>query len=181
MSRGGRGVLFRKRRVENTRKIDILGLKRAGLFTTEPGTLWRTTWTAWGAGCINYQLEEQKGKPSALRLLYSITNHETRESRDVDYCVRLDSTPCYFGGARLWFICPLVVNGVKCQRRARMLYLPPHAQYFGCRECYGLTYESRQISGSRNYALIQELNRLLKAENREEEKYLERAKKRAER
>jgi hypothetical protein len=38
------------------------------------------------------------------------------------------------------FRCPL--NG--CARRTVKLYLPPGGRYFGCRECYGLTYRARQ-------------------------------------
>jgi hypothetical protein len=42
-----------------------------------------------------------------------------------------------------WFICPLLKpNGTPCNRRCRILYLPPGAKYFGCRECYNLTYDS---------------------------------------
>lgn len=37
----------------------------------------------------------------------------------------------------------------------RKLYLPPGAQYFGCRSCYDLTYESAQTHDSR-------VNRLMK-------------------
>lgn len=38
------------------------------------------------------------------------------------------------------FRCPL--NG--CDHRATKLYLSPGGRYFGCRECYGLTYRKRQ-------------------------------------
>jgi hypothetical protein len=41
-----------------------------------------------------------------------------------------------------YFICPLVVNGRACRRRVAKLYLPPGGEYFGCRHCYNLTYES---------------------------------------
>jgi hypothetical protein len=44
------------------------------------------------------------------------------------------------GGTRWWFRCPL------CNRRTAFLYLPPEATGFGCRLCYGLTYESCQRS-----------------------------------
>jgi hypothetical protein len=52
--------------------------------------------------------------------------------------------PTQFGGKRWWFICPLIVHGIACNRRAGKLYLPPGARYFGCRKCHDLTYRSRQ-------------------------------------
>jgi hypothetical protein len=39
-----------------------------------------------------------------------------------------------------------VVDGVLCENRVGMLYLPPAAKVFACRHCYGLTYESCQQS-----------------------------------
>jgi hypothetical protein len=58
--------------------------------------------------------------------------------------VRLEMTPTQFGGRRWWFICPLIRNGVACNRRAGKLYSPPGAKYFGCRQCFDLTYRSSQ-------------------------------------
>ena len=44
------------------------------------------------------------------------------------------STPCHFGGERLWFQCPTP----GCHRRAAKLYLG--ARVFACRRCYNLAY-----------------------------------------
>ena len=60
--------------------------------------------------------------------------------------ISLTTTPCHYGGVRYWFLCPAVVDGVLCENRVGMLYLPPAGQVFGCRHCYGLTYESCQQS-----------------------------------
>ena len=60
--------------------------------------------------------------------------------------ISLTTTPCHYGGVRHWFLCPAVVDGVLCENRVGKLYLPPAAQVFGCRHCYGLTYESCQQS-----------------------------------
>jgi hypothetical protein len=67
----------------------------------------------------------------------------------------LTSTATNFGGQRWWFVCPLRRDGVACKRRVRKLYLPPGAEYFGCRTCYDLTYESAQSNDDR-------INRLMK-------------------
>lgn len=56
------------------------------------------------------------------------------------------STPCFYGGLRYWFLCPAVTDGVLCENRVGVLYLPPGGTVFGCRHCYGLTYESCQKS-----------------------------------
>ena len=60
--------------------------------------------------------------------------------------ISLTTTPCHYGGVRHWFLCPAVVDGVLCENRVGMLYLPPGGELFGCRHCYGLTYESCQQS-----------------------------------
>ena len=63
-----------------------------------------------------------------------------------EYFIKFTRTSCHFGGYRYWFVCPVVKDGVYCGNRAAKLYLPPGGQYFGCRECYDLTYESCQKS-----------------------------------
>ena len=60
--------------------------------------------------------------------------------------ISITTTPCYYGGVRYWFLCPAVVDGVLCEDRVGRLYLPPGGELFGCRQCYGLTYESCQQS-----------------------------------
>ena len=60
--------------------------------------------------------------------------------------IELTTTPCYYGGVRWWFVCPVVKDGVYCGNRMAKLYCPPAGEYFGCRECYDLTYESCQKS-----------------------------------
>ena len=60
--------------------------------------------------------------------------------------ISITTTPCYYGGVRYWFLCPAVVDGVLCENRVGKLYLPPGGELFGCRQCYGLTYESCQQS-----------------------------------
>ena len=58
--------------------------------------------------------------------------------------VELQSTKVRNGGKRWWFTCPLIRDGVPCGRRCGCLHLPPGQNYFGCRQCHGLTYESSQ-------------------------------------
>ncbi|MEF8826193.1 MAG: hypothetical protein V5A27_07630 [Halapricum sp.] len=65
------------------------------------------------------------------------------ESKDVEYRVELEYTPCHFGGVRPWFRCP----ATGCGDRIGKLYRPPRAEVFACRECYDLGYRSSRTSG----------------------------------
>ena len=78
-----------------------------------------------------------------VRFQYTTTDRNTGEKTEYDYKVRLTTSPCNFGGVRYWFICSLSKNGVYCGRRVGKLYKAPGANYFGCRHCYNLSYESR--------------------------------------
>lgn len=166
MGRGWRAI-DKKDTVEDTLSIDLMELQKKGLFE-KPG-LWTTTWSWCGEvrAKVSFMLERDEGKPSAIRFIYTITNRETGEDKKYDYPVYLDSTPCHFGGVRYWFLCPIIKNGVKCTRRTRKLYLTAYHQYVGCRECYELSYDSRQMSGNRYYeALGKEGRRALKQEGK---------------
>ena len=55
--------------------------------------------------------------------------------------VRLERTPCRFGGDRPWFCCP------RCERRVALLYLRGGA--FRCRHCHGLAYASTRQGANR--------------------------------
>lgn len=61
---------------------------------------------------------------------------------DVAETARIVRASCWFGGARRYFICPGVVNGVVCGRRVAKLY--GSGRYFLCRHCYRLTYASQR-------------------------------------
>ena len=70
-----------------------------------------------------------------VRFQFVHTDNRTGEKTEFDYKVLVESTPCYFGGVRWWFLCPLVMNGRRCNRRVGALYLGD-GKYFGCRHCY---------------------------------------------
>jgi len=146
MSSGGRGVWNRKNRVDEVRSIDILDLQRKKVFCREPGSIWTSSWSRNGevVASISYRVEAGEDGPSGLRFMYAITDSDTEEKRDYNYVIPVVATPCNYGGSRWWYICPLVVNGRSCQSRCRIVYMPQGSEYFGCRECHRLTYESRQ-------------------------------------
>ncbi len=107
------------------------------------GMKWKNTKGA-ETGSIGFSVSMIAGNEH-IRLVYTRVVDFSGEKFDLDYTVRLSSTPCYFGGRRWWFRCPLEEDGRVCNRRAGTLYLAGD-KYFGCRICYNLTYESSRDS-----------------------------------
>ena len=105
---------------------------------------------------------------SYAKFFYTTTDRSSGEQTKYDYKVRLTTTSCHFGSVRYWFICPLTINGNYCGRRVGTLYKAPGANYFGCRHCYDLSYESRNESRFGRFAAF---GYILKAERQYEELY----------
>ena len=169
MSSGGRGVWNRKTRVDEARSIDILDLQSKGVFSKGSAWSWTSSWSRNGevVASISYRVESGDNGPTGLRFMYTITDNDTAEKRDYNYVVPVESTRCNYGGRRWWFICPLVVNGQICQRRCRIVYMPPGVEYLGCRECHRLTYESRQRHREKFYEGFEKPYKILKAAREE--------------
>ena len=88
-----------------------------------PGLAFSWSWS-WGdepAGSISIFTSAD-----SIRLSYS-----TRTGEQVDELVDLDRTPCTYGGARTWFLCP------RCGRRVGVLFA---GRRFLCRHCHGIAY-----------------------------------------
>lgn len=65
--------------------------------------------------------------------------------------INMEWTPCAYGGARPWLLCPW------CGRRARLLYLEsaiasPVVSRLACRTCLGLAYECQRQDETRRLA-----------------------------
>ena len=100
----------KKDTVEDSLVVGIKDLRRR-LFAGAAGTL---TWT-WGSGgrsSIDYYVTGSDDWPT-VKLHY-----RWRDKEDVNIPVRLTTTPTQFGRPRFWFICPLIVRGIACNRRA---------------------------------------------------------------
>ena len=80
-----------------------------------------------------------------VNLKYTHMYYWSEEKSEIDYKVRLESTPCHYGGVRYWFICPLSTNGVYCGRRVGVLYRV--GKWFGCRHCHRVAYYSQMRGG----------------------------------
>ncbi len=138
----GRYYFDAKTTVEQATQLSIFKLREFGLLRGYAATT--LTWTRRlsgrksSIGIIVNVMDEPY-----VKVNYTVTDRNTGEKTDYDYKINLTTTPCYFGGVRYWFICPLIKNGVYCGRRTGTLYLASGGNYFGCRHCYDLSYESR--------------------------------------
>lgn len=135
-------IYLRKTSVQQCMSISVKLLRDNGFLSS--GRVGEIVWTdpaGKETGRVNIQtVTGGDGDITSLQLKIEgiVTGHE--------YFIELTTTDCNYGGLRYWFLCPAVKAGVYCGNRAAKLYLPPGGQYFGCRECYDLTYESCQKS-----------------------------------
>lgn len=125
----------RKSTVEESLTLAVRDF-RGRLYPHSSGTF---TWTCAGVSRSSVGYRVTWGNHPVITLEYRCRNNE-----DVQIPIHLQTTPTQFGGERWWFTCPLIVDGVACNRRAGKLHLPPGAKYFGCRKCHDLTYRSCQ-------------------------------------
>lgn len=126
--------------VEGARSISISFLKRHGYLNK--GEHWQgtSTWSMHGE-VIARVGHTVNADNNSIRFEYTFTNEEDETKKHQDYSVPIVSTPCHFGGVRYWFLCP------KCFKRVGTLYLA--GKYiFACRDCWNLTYESRNLGGA---------------------------------
>jgi hypothetical protein len=142
------GHLCPKTCAETCDAIDLAFLKRQGWL--DPGGFSRgpLRWSLGGrvTSEITCTVDLTDEADPVLRLSY------TYNGSPVGYPVRLTTTAPHYGGARWWFLCPLIARGMECDRRVRKLYRV--GRYFGCRHCHDLTYKSRQEHDARVAKLI---------------------------
>ncbi len=117
---------------ENYKKIRISSLKRDGYLAQ-----WYSGIISWGCGPGEYK--ESIKIECSINPMYPNIKFIYNQ---ISYLVSLTTTPCHFGGKRYWFVCPLTINGRDCGKRVGVLY--KGNDYFGCRHCFNLTYQSRR-------------------------------------
>ncbi len=143
----GGGRWDKKTTVEECKSIGTTFLKEHGYFCGwhVGGMKWTRNGEETGSISFTVSVQDWTGE---IRFQYTQTQRHSGEKESLDYPVRLTATPCHYGGKRWWFTCPLVKNGIACNRRTLKLYLGG-GKYFGCRHCYNLTYESCQEHDAR--------------------------------
>jgi hypothetical protein len=130
------GWVITKDTVESSISLDINCLNRAGCL--RPGYCGGWEWKRDGERIASIQLWRNG---NALVLSYRV-RHYGEESRDVAQPTRIVWMPCRFGGARPYFVCPGIINGIACGRQVAKLY--GAGTYFLCRHCHRLAYGSRR-------------------------------------
>lgn len=119
---------------DDLRPLDVRRINRAGLLT--PGRCFSWQWSRHGevTAAINLRVE-------ADRVVLDYRNRSARhngcEWESINYAVRLDWTPCAFGGRRVWWRCP----AIGCGRRVAVLH---GGRVFACRQCNRLAYRSQR-------------------------------------
>ena len=140
----GRYYFDAKTTVEQATQLSIFKLKEFGLLTGYTATTLTWTWRLSGSkNSIGILVDTED---LYAKVNYTTTDRSTGEKTDYDYKISLTTTPCNYGGVRYWLICPLSINDVYCGRRTGTLYIASGGNYFGCRHCYDLSYESRNES-----------------------------------
>jgi len=135
-------------------RLDVRHMQRTGVFHPGAHATWQ--WTrddGESAGTIQTRINRAG---DCLTLDYA-----TRRDGDDDWTPRkivvwLESTPCHYGGRRVWVRCP------NCHLRRAVLFSA--GGVFSCRSCHDLAYSStREDAMERAYRRIRALQRRLGA------------------
>ena len=129
--------------VEESLHLDVNLLVREGTIRKQSQTSGMISWDRPIGNKPSIGFEAQCFMENGyMRLQYAVTSL-AMQAQAVSYNVELFSTRPYFGGIRWWFICP----NPDCNSMVAKLYQPPGANYFLCRTCQNLTYQSCRDSG----------------------------------
>lgn len=115
------------------RALDVRRLQREGALS--PGRTLGLTWSRGNNVLASIQITAETDR---VVLQYRIRKNDD-DWKDVEYGVDLDRTACHLGGERMWWLCP----AVGCARRVAVLYL---SEFFACRHCLQLAYQSQRDS-----------------------------------
>jgi hypothetical protein len=115
---------------EESKRIDICYLKKHGFLNRySSGSL------SWHRG------DEPRGdilfsiQADIMTLNFKCRKYGDDDWKQIEQIIRLDQTPCNYGGDRNWFLCP------NCNKRVAILYGAD--VLFLCRHCYHLRYASQ--------------------------------------
>jgi hypothetical protein len=117
--------------VEDCRSIDVNRLHRHGCLRGGWAGGWQWTRDGEQVSSINMRANQDR-----LHLSYRV-RIGGGDWQDVAETVRI----VRYGGARPYFLCPGVVNGIACGRRVAKLHGP--GRYFLCHRCYRLSHTSQ--------------------------------------
>ncbi len=169
----GRYYWDKKQEADSLKKVQIWWLKKYGYLDggmRSGGIKWTNSWSD-KESSIGFLVNIGDGE---RYISFSYTQTATDGTKkDFSYKIPLTATSCYFGNKRYWFICSLSVNGRYCGRRVGVLY--KGGDYFGCRHCYNLTYDSRNKSRNSSFypamAMLDGFDKIEKLENEIKRRY----------
>jgi hypothetical protein len=143
----GRYSYSSKTEADNLKKVEISWLKKYGYLDG-----WKNGGIEWTHGMGDKSSISIAGSTfhdePHIQFRYTRTD-SAGEKKEFDYKVPLTTTPCWFGGKRYWFICPMSRDGKYCGKRVGVLYMG--GDYFACRHCYDLTYNSKNENRGYKY------------------------------
>ena len=128
-TRCGAGRPSYKVKAEQLQRVEIGSWHRGGFLRAGCSF----TWSWHRADELTGSIGVRVHGADSLALQYMVGSEDQR--RDGSQTIRLSQTPCNYGDARPWFVCPV------CQRRAGVLYL--RAGRFACRHCQRVSYSSQ--------------------------------------
>lgn len=120
-----------KNTTEESRPLDIRRLQRGGVLM--PGRRFEWQWTISGKPVADIQVRVEIER---VVLVYRYRRRGESEWQDVEAPVRIDRTPCRYGGTRPWWLCP------SCGRRVAVLYA--NGRLYACRLCCKLAYSCQR-------------------------------------
>jgi len=146
-------------RVEDCDCFDAVVLNRTGVFTSSFESRWTYQFGRSG-NTVSYTVVELPGVAMGLHMDHGASVGASTGPYSTRYLIEITSSRCTFGGRRFWFRCPMMHDGVSCDRKVLCLYLPPDGQMLGCRFCYDLRHESCQTHDKRVDRLAKDLRLL---------------------
>jgi len=146
-------------RVEDCLCFNAVVLNRTGVFTSSFESRWTYQFGRSG-NTVSYTVVELPGVAMGLHMDHGASVGASTGPYSTRYLIEITSSRCTFGGRRFWFRCPMMHDGVSCDRKVLCLYLPPDGQMLGCRFCYDLRHESCQTHDKRVDRLAKDLRLL---------------------
>lgn len=133
---------------EDCRTISIYQLRTWGCLTGFYSGMinWTSGWSE-KKNSVSCTMDILENHEMNFNLNYTITDRMSGEKKDINHNYPILTTQCNYGGKRYWFECSVYNHGRYCGRRVAKLYLGSGSNYFACRHCYNLSYESRNVSG----------------------------------
>lgn len=135
----------KKSSVDDYRQFPISFLKKHGYLNSwvsfMRGSIY---WKRWENpnGNIGFTVEKNDDDMiGTVQVHFTQTDRESWEKNDFDYTIRIEATPCHYGGLRWWFLDPCSHENIRCG----VLYFQSNG-YFAGRKKLNLSYDSQNTS-----------------------------------